>query len=227
MQEAEGLNILNSLTNGEVVTMDRAAAIDKFREYEAAVRRSHAKADEVMTETFRALKDGHGVIHLASALKKGGVHNKTGLPKLAITRADEKIVYFRRNGSGGLYGATRRQAERVHQGSVNVYRQYVAPVGTFPSYQQMAQAAGQSMGSFYLPGFNDTHSAPVPVIPPHLRPTDARSKYQILFEINEWKMVAPVDPMLLRPLTHGLAVVVAHWDLSPVERLVMGALLGN
>lgn len=220
----EGLNILNSLTSGEVVTMDIAEATAKFREYEKAVRRTHAHADEVMANTFRALKEGKGVIHIASAIKKGGVHWKTGLPRLAISRADERFVFFRRTGdTGGIFGASRAMVQREHQGSQKSYRQYRAPSGTFPTWQTCKEQNNGVSPS----GFWDTQTAAVPVIPPQFRPSDARSKYQILFEVNEWQRVAPVDPMLLRPLTNGLAVVVAHWDLSPVERMVMGALLGN
>jgi hypothetical protein len=227
MQEtSEGLNILNNLTSGEVVTMDRQAAIEKFREYEAAVKRTHAKADEVMAETYRALKDGHGVIHLASALKKGGVH-ANGSPKLAISRADETMCFFRRhNEGGGLYGATIKQARFNHQGSQAAYRQYRVPDQTFPNWSKLRITIGQPQ-AHQPSGWWDVCSAPVPRIPPKLRPADARSRYQILWEVAEWKLVAPVDPLLLRPLTHGLAVVVAHWDLSQVERMVMGALLGN
>jgi hypothetical protein len=81
----------------------------------------------------------------------------------------------------------------------------------------------------YTPsGYWDTHRAPAPVIPPQHRPTLPLSQHWLLWHVEEWKRVAPVDPMLILPFgANGLGVVVAHWDLTPVERMVMGALLGQ
>ena len=61
--------------------------------------------------------------------------------------------------------------------------------------------------------------AVVPQAPLHLRPSDAdMAKYHILWEA-EWSPIPPRDPMLLRRIGEAdLWVVVAHWDLTEVER---------
>jgi hypothetical protein len=67
----------------------------------------------------------------------------------------------------------------------------------------------------------------VPSVPPQFRPTGALSDYHILFEA-EWQRVPPVDPMLLKQIGHAespLFVVLAAWDLSPLEQAVLRAKL--
>ena len=61
--------------------------------------------------------------------------------------------------------------------------------------------------------------AMVPMIPIHLRPKAALANYHILWEAD-WKDV-PVDPMLLRRIGGDAWLVVAAWDLTPVERAVL------
>jgi hypothetical protein len=93
-----------------------------------------------------------------------------------------------------------------------VTARFIFPSGTFPS--------GSTPRGFY-----DVHRAPVPLIPPHLRPADAYRNYFILWEVKVWQRVAPVDPLLLTHVTGHVFAVVAQWDLTPIERLVMNAAL--
>jgi hypothetical protein len=60
----------------------------------------------------------------------------------------------------------------------------------------------------------------VPLIPPRLRPAGDLSNYHILWEAN-WQ-APPTDPLLLRHLSGPLYAVLACWDLTPIERAVMG-----
>lgn len=66
-------------------------------------------------------------------------------------------------------------------------------------------------------------TAIVPIIPANLRPAKALHRYVILWEAD-WEAV-PVDPMLLRHLHGDLYVVLAVWDLTPVERAVLNGRL--
>ncbi len=65
----------------------------------------------------------------------------------------------------------------------------------------------------------------MPLIPPHLRPADAYRNYHILWECNEWRRVAPSDPLLLKHITGHVYAVVAQWDLTEIERAIMNAAL--
>jgi hypothetical protein len=51
-----------------------------------------------------------------------------------------------------------------------------------------------------------------------------RGRWVILWEVEEWAKAPrpPGDPILLRPLLGDLYTVEAHWDLTDVERLVLG-----
>lgn len=62
--------------------------------------------------------------------------------------------------------------------------------------------------------------ARLPLIPVHLRPKAALSNYHILWEAD-WEDV-PRDPMLLRRMGGDLWLVLAAWDLTEIERAVLG-----
>jgi len=64
----------------------------------------------------------------------------------------------------------------------------------------------------------------VPMIPPKFRPTAKLSNYHIMFEAV-WKPVPPVDPFLLKHLGGTLYVVLAQWDLTPLEQAVLAGRL--
>jgi len=89
----------------------------------------------------------------------------------------------------------------------------------------------------------------VPPIPPKVRP-DNLPDYALLWEVVEWtgeprklpsrmaifrsqararadavsNWAATLDPILLRPLGGPLYVVVAAWDLSPIEATIIGSI---
>ena len=221
-ETTQGLGILNS---AEVFTIPKEEAVEKFKEYGAAVKRSRSAADKLLAQTFKALSEGFGVININEAIMKGGVNQDTSLPFLAVSRADEPVVWFQRSGNRGcFFGANQQLTMRRNKAQQQARRQWEVPEGMLASWHALF-APG------HVPnrpeGYWRPHRAPVPTIPPQFRPADAKSKYLIMWEVEKWEMVVPVDPMLLRPLAGGLAVVVAHWDLSPVERMVLGSLLGQ
>lgn len=64
----------------------------------------------------------------------------------------------------------------------------------------------------------------MPTIPPKLRPKRGQlGLYHLLFEA-EWGLDPdpPVDPALVRHLGGDLYAVLAVWDLTDVERAVLG-----
>jgi hypothetical protein len=49
-----------------------------------------------------------------------------------------------------------------------------------------------------------------------------------LWEVNQWSPARPPDdPVLLSPLGGDLYAVLAHWDLTEIEKMVLGAILGS
>ncbi len=63
----------------------------------------------------------------------------------------------------------------------------------------------------------------VPLIPPALRPSTDFRNFHILWEA-EWQRVAPKDPALLKHVGGHLYAVLATWDLTELERAVLGGI---
>lgn len=219
------VDLLSPLKGADVVTMPRDEALEKFREYSGAVRRSQFAADKLLARAYRALSEGHGIINVPQAMKKAGVHEVTGLPKLAIMRADYEFAYFERSpGTGAFFSFSERfyLGRRVRKAQA-ARQQFFFDAEVFPDVPSLAFEYRWR-----------AWRAPLPLIPPQFRPADAPSKYCLLWEVapDGWTRVEkprpPHDPMLLRPLgATGLYVVLAHWDLTPVERMVLGSILGQ
>jgi hypothetical protein len=212
----------NPLATAEVVTMPKEEALHKFNQYREAVKRSHSAADHVLALAYGALAKGEGVINAFEAIKQAGCDDSFR-PRLAIMRADQEFVYFKRSftdASAGIFSFSERYylSRRVKRAQ-NARLQFAVPGSTFRKHE--VGKTSQPRDYWW------TLKAPLPLIPPQYRPADALAKYAILWEVDEWSAIAPpTDPMLLRPLGQtGLYVVVAHWDLTPLERMVMGGLL--
>src|SRR5205085_1660042 len=62
----------------------------------------------------------------------------------------------------------------------------------------------------------------VPIVPPRLRPRFTLANYFVLWEVEQWTPIPPRDPMLLKHLGGWLYAVLAVWDLTDLERVVLG-----
>lgn len=202
------------------MTGGRLAARQAFLEYKHAVDASFAKeigvydrnkleviarqreADEAIMAGYRQLALGRQVIDVRATVASGGLNAK-GFPKIALARADMERVSVRlgREGEVIFDRPDRRGAAR------SSYR-ITLPEETFPRDRSRGTWDGIRA------------NAMVPIIPPKFRPTIALDRFWLLFEASYQS--APVDPALLKPIGTGLAVVVATWDLSPLERAVLG-----
>jgi hypothetical protein len=203
-----------------VLTMPKAEALKQFEVYKEAVARSRGAADRLIMKSLKALSEGLGILNLREALAKGGTNETTYLPKLAVMRADQPLVYFKRDINGsGLYSNSSRYGLSYQLKKKSTARlQFRIPEGALIRYPS----------SIPWEDHWNTYSAPVPPIPPQFRPADSYSKYCILWEVETWSpVIPPDDPILLRPLGGDLYVVCAHWDLTEIEKLVLGAILGN
>ena len=145
--------------------------------------------------------------------------SETGQPKLAIARADWKTVYFHpkktiENGDGwyrynhnvtgaGCFNDSPRFIPNAYA------RTYSLPRGTFSENLSVRNIWSR-----------------VPHIPPRLRPTIHLRNFHILFEVEKWEEY-PVDPYLLRRIEGYLFVVVAEWELTPLEASLLSSMAGN
>jgi hypothetical protein len=59
----------------------------------------------------------------------------------------------------------------------------------------------------------------VPPVPPRFRPENLYD-YHVLWEA-EWRKAPPIDPILLKKVSDNVYVVLAQWDLTPLEQAVL------
>lgn len=188
--------------NVPTITMDPEQALEAYHEYRQAVKDNPNAQDKAVMMGYRAMAKGRAVLNVVDALRAGGIDAK-GLPKLAMAWADWEWAWLY---AGGLRGDVCFSQERWIRGR--------------PGRRRIDFADGT------LPGLKHTSydvRAMVPSIPPRLRPESGQlGNYHILWEAV-WENAPPTDPMLLRCIKGPLYVVLATWDLTPLERAVLGA----
>jgi hypothetical protein len=215
----------------EVVTLNKDDALAKFNEYKAALRISRSQHDRMMKAVYGALSEGLGVINPRAAILKAGVEPINLHPKLAISRADRDTVFFKReHWSDAAYFSS---SERFFLSASNKTAQSKRDQFAFRP-GELPRVPDVHVWDRAHPLYHEIVKATVPVIPPEHRPaTGALSEYSILWEVERWEALprpqrAPGDPMLLKPLAQtGLYAVMAHWDLTEIEKMVLGAMYGN
>lgn len=182
--------------NVQKITMDRGEARKAFLEYRRSVRTRHTAEDAAIMQGYKAIARGLAVVNVRESIKRGGL-NAQMLPLLAIARADAVKVWYRNDSwtQGPCFTTTDRDWRRASP------RTYRFAVGD-------------------LPETHKSHSAFLPYIPKPLRPAGDLSRYHVLWEAT-WEPEPPTDPLLLRRLHGDLFAVVAHWNLTELERAVM------
>jgi len=179
--------------NVELITMDADAARAAYRDYRTAVRQRHNAEDAEIAQGYKEIAKGHPLINLVDALDVAGLDEK-GYPRIAIARASLQTVWCT------VYtGAIAFHDDEYY--SQYATRKYIRVPTTTPGYCRSV-------------------SAVVPIVPPALRPKDKLSNYFILFE-PVWKKAPNPDPLLLKRLNRFTFAVLAQWDLTPVELMVL------
>ncbi len=182
----------------------RHVARAKYAEYMRAVKVRHSEEYEALKNGYRELSRGRQVIDIVATLKNAGTDH-LNRPKLAVVRADAKLCWYQ-------FGKLRGQS-----------RQWSAP--DLPTFSMVSDWYPPKTKSVVVPRNTfqgkpqGTVRAVVPSIPPSLLPSGDLSNYHVLWEA-EWESI-PVDPMLLKHLGKSLYVVLAAWDLTPLERAVL------
>lgn len=179
----------------------RAQAWTAFQSYRAAVRLRHTTEDQALMRGYRALSRGQRVLDLIQVMTEAGV-DAQARPRLAICRADAPTVFCQHRLDGSVSFSVARWP-RDNAASASYIR---LPPGTLPVLSGAGAHAIECR-------------AVVPTIPPQYRPASALSGYHILWEAA-WQDV-PHDPFLLKRLANNLYVVLAQWDLTPLEQAVL------
>lgn len=192
--------------NVATIKVDTFTARVKWAEYRRAVRANPQANDEILMKGYREIARGRKVLDLNSVIKAGGVDSGFR-PRLAIARADEKRINFFYNDFRPVfsYGSKWGQERRARD------RHFVMPHRLFDvgGLDVLARVSA---------------TAQVPMIPPDLRPAHKIEGYHILWEAN-WE-APPTDPLLLKHIAGPLFAILAHWDLTDLERAIMAGALG-
>ena len=200
--------------NLPMISEPREDATRKLAAYTRGLRRRTDAEYAAAMEGYRELAAGRKLLHLDNAIAAAG-WNELGQPKLAIARADRRVVRF--EVGSWQHGDHRHLVFDAASPNGNV----VAPGSTL---RRSVELALMPLAQAGWPNRRRARAI-VPLIPADVWPATGRPKdWFILFEA-EWRNVAPVDPYLLRHLAGSLYVVLAEWNLTPLEQaIVMGRL---
>lgn len=189
------------------IVISKEEAADLYRKYKEHQNYS-TPIDWEVQRTYQLLSKGKTVIKALESIAKAGVNEK-GLPKLAIATAIAKACYLERLAAGAATMKSSdywRSTKNRHFWQNNTFN---FPPETFPMAWNNKRA------------HRSEHKAQLPLIPVHLRPRRGLANYHVLWEA-EWEPIPPRDPYLLRRIGKSdLWLVVAHWDLTEVERAVL------
>ena len=193
----------------EKITVSRDEAEALYRKYKTHAAYSEPIDWEVQ-RTYDLLRKGKVIIKALESIKQAGL-DRAFLPKLALTVATAKTVHLTRYRDGQFRMSPNSGWGRSTKNDFNFRENtFVFPAESFP----MAFDGKHRMS-------RTEHEAIVPPVPAHLRPRRGLANYTVLWEA-EWERLPPHDPMLLRRIGKAdLWLVVAHWDLTEVERAAL------
>lgn len=185
------------------MTVPWGQAQEAYHAYRRTIKDGKATKDDVaIYRAYHALMCGKKVIDVPLAISAAGL-DAHGLPKLAVGRADWPFVHAWWSDARCFFTRGERpwgRRDRVMAHNLGV------KFDERPS------------------DWSVTGKAQVPTVPPQFRPKGALSGYRVLFEAV-WQRRPPVDPLLLKHLEGPFYVVLAAWDLSPLEQAVLRAKL--
>ena len=194
----------------EQIAMTKAEALALYRKYKAHQAYA-APIDWEIQRTYQLLSRGNVIIRAIESIKTAGVNEKA-LPRLALAPATATACHIQRQRDGSMIMGPNDDFWRARK---NQYR-FPEETFTFP-YGSFPPAPWQKDGRDY----RSAHRALLPIIPVDLRPRRALENYHVLWEA-EWERIPPRDPYLLRRIGKAdLWLVVAHWDLTEVERAAL------
>lgn len=194
------------------IEMSYGQARETIRAYHGVLKDRRRDEDLAILRSAKAVMRGLRVISMSNTILAGGF-DSTQRPRLAIVRADKPWCHlYRWNVQTWFIGADARHETWVTGSHERFKRLRRAKPLAFSITGEDGSGLRNEM----------TAVAMAPSIPPAHRPSnDALDRYYLLWEA-EWQRTAPVDPALLAPLGGGMFAIVAMWDLTPLERAVLG-----
>lgn len=217
--------------NVSMITMEPEEAQAKLTAYRQALLKRHSS--EVHEEwsaaevAYGELAKGTPLIDPLTAIAECG-WRADGRPKIALVRADKKLVHF-----------TFTETSRWWNSDAKTYLGDWSPMmWMFTGINKRSQRSSPRLGAgarFEVRVTTQPPVAPrdglamVPMVPPDVLPARGcdLSKHFVLFEVEDWNHAPPVDPILLRLIGGGLYAVIAQWNLTELERMIIKGTRGN
>ena len=176
-------------------------AAEETAAYRKLAQDRRTAEDEMLARCYRELDKGRTLLNVDDSIIDAGLNHQE-LPKLAIARAGHEFVFL-------------NQAHETFQ-FTTACDQYGRPEfrrrGGFHHYR----IAWPELKSVWK-----TWRSPVPMIPFQFRTPYKLTNYHVLWEVEEWNEAPQEDPFMLRHLIGPMFVVLAHWDLTPLESAVL------
>lgn len=173
-----------------------------------------------LQRAYGHMKHGGKIIDIFQVLKATGL-DEDGNPKIAICRADAKKCYLSKQGNGSAIFSHispdrwgRQQARKTH-------KEIQTPEGTYV----WRNKEGSPAKSRYE--IKDSEVSTIaPIIPPQILIESVKynlKNYHILWEVEDWNVEPPRDPLLLKMITPNLFAILATWELTELERAIIKA----
>lgn len=211
--------------NTPVIEMGEAEARELYKDYAEQIKERGEKAEQYLKDlkqTYYHLSQGRKIIDIFEVFKNNSLRDN-GDPILGIARADWKKVYFHKERMGaGTFSDIESNWNHSNNPSVAL------PSTTFKDW---ALVPLPDDADEWAKNNRDIERArlqvKVPLIPSHILPNGSLDNYYILFEVEEgaWaeKPVPPVgaDPYLLKRINTNTFVILAEWDITPIEQAIM------
>lgn len=173
--------------------------------------------DKQVLTAYKALEEGRKMVSLSEAIIKGGT-DSNNMPKIGIARADMSSVRCASYPAGTVrFFDGRPRAEGWSKRRIKKENPWKNEFpGLLPKWTWNRDYEGTTAGA-------RTGNARAPYIPPHVRPENS-ADYLVFWEA-QWSMDevpkprprVVIDPAILEQVVGDLYMVVATWDLTPIE----------
>ena len=188
--------------NVSTIVMDEELARKKLVAYREQLRRRADEEYEAAAMAYEAMAQGRPLLNLVDVFQETGL-GEDERPKLAMARADRKQVMVRVYKNHVEFNALKNPWRWGYEGSLVIK----VPVQNPVEWRKDGYAL-------------------VPMVPADVRPKGNLRDYFILWEVEQWArrpLIAEPDrdPYLLRHVSGDLYAVVAEWDLTELERMIM------
>lgn len=204
------------MQNVPKLTVSIEEAEVEYEKYLKAVKTNKEKYLEDLKKVYHAIKNGKKIIDIYAVMNKYNV-NEEHQPKLAIAVAGKKKCIFTKQD----YGAGWFETDGITQaGNVEL------PAKTFLDWSRFSREEDDNAGNEGVWARGKIKEieleTSIPIVPAHLLPEGNLGRYFILWEVEEWSATPepPVDPFLLRRINSNMFIVMAEWDLSPIEQAI-------